>query len=107
MPSTSDWIAFLQEEISYFKEVVFFIATTVLSGVFIIATIPAAGDVIVYNAGRYILIMIFYGIFVYFFNESKKGKKPYRDLLMKIMKDELTTHEEILAEFNKIKPKKF
>jgi len=98
----SDWIAFLQGEISHVVSIMFPLLTAML--IIYIALIQlnqSVGSELLPVSIKNITIFLFCIIFVFAFVIGLETK-PLRKLLKKIVKEELTTYEEIFQEYQKI-----
>ncbi|MFH1101649.1 MAG: hypothetical protein V1726_06415 [Methanobacteriota archaeon] len=104
MPSQSDWIAFLIEEASTSKDIMIFITTIVISVIVAFASLPLSNIYI--EIAKLIVIFLLYATFFISLSLKSKERKAYHELLEKIMTWEITTPQDILAEYNKIPKRK-
>ena len=93
--SISDWITILQDKTSTSKDILIFMASTILAT--IVAVPQLIRDVMGSNMESWIMtliiIIILYIVFVYYYNKSLKEHKPYKELLNDILYGEITKME--------------
>jgi uncharacterized BrkB/YihY/UPF0761 family membrane protein len=99
----SDWISFLLEEISTLKETLLFIATNILAVIIVIGIIPITNNPMETGVIRLIIMVFLWIVFMMYHKKLKKAKEPYRELLLKIMRKDITKTRDIMMEYNNIK----